>query len=52
MFVGSINEILASTLCAAPELDNILAEPTEVENRSGLFMFPELLRAGLNYVKL
>lgn len=40
------------TLCAVSELENVLAEHTEVENRSGLFEFLELLRAGLTVAVL
>ncbi len=56
VFVGSrtktIRTVSALCVCAAPELENVLAEAFEVENRSGLFRFHELLRAGLNCIKL
>lgn len=52
----TINETVIArgvfTLCAVSELENVLAEHTEVENRSGLFEFLELLRAGLSVAVL
>lgn len=56
MFVWLPNEMVRSVsalcVCVALKLENVLAEPTEVENRSGLFKFLELLRAELNCTKL
>lgn len=47
-----VRSVSVLCVCVALELENVLAEPTEVENRSGLFRFLELLRAELNCTRL